>query len=41
MHPYAIGKAPNGEEMVAINVRCLDNVDINSFPVKHFDGKSL
>lgn len=38
---YANGKAPNGAEMVAINVRCLDGVDPDSFKVKKFDGRTI
>ncbi len=30
-----------GQEMVAINVRCLDDVDLDKLTVKHFDGRSL
>jgi hypothetical protein len=37
---YARGKGPNDAEMVAINVRCLDDVDPDSFAVKKFDGRS-
>jgi hypothetical protein len=36
---FARGKGPQGE-MVAINVRCLDDVDVFSVPTKQFDGKS-
>lgn len=36
---YANGKAPNGAEMIAVNVRCLDDVDLESLNVKKFDGK--
>ncbi|WP_112663230.1 GFA family protein [Microvirga flavescens] len=38
--PFGEGKAPTGEEMAAINVRCLEEFDratINSVPI---DGKS-
>ena len=38
---FARGKGPGGEEMVVVNVRCLDGVDAESFPVTHFDGRSL
>jgi hypothetical protein len=39
---YSRGTSPgSGNEMVAINVRCLDDVDPESFPVKKFDGKNL
>ena len=37
---FARGSGPNGAEMVAINVRCLDGVDPESFPVKKVDGRS-
>jgi hypothetical protein len=38
---HAMGKTPDGQEMVAINVRCLDGVDPDSFKVKKVDGKSF
>ena len=31
----------DGEPMVAINARCLADVDVGSLPVRHFDGASL
>ena len=37
---FAKGTAPNGDEMIAINVRCLDGVDPDSFKVKKIDGRS-
>ena len=36
---FARGKGPNGP-MVAINTRCLDDVEIEKLDVRHFDGKS-
>jgi hypothetical protein len=38
---YAHGAGPDGNTMFAINVRCLDDVDVTSVPVTHHDGKSL
>jgi len=38
---YAMGKTPDGKEMAAINVRCLDGVDPDSFTVRKFDGKIM
>ena len=38
---FAHGKGPGGAEMVAINVRCLDDVDPDSFKVKKVDGRSF
>jgi hypothetical protein len=38
---YANGKMPDGNAMVAINVRCLDDIDISTLSPKPFDGRSL
>jgi hypothetical protein len=38
---FSRGKRPDGVEMVAINARCLDDVDVDALKVKKFDGKSL
>ena len=38
---FAYGKGPGGQEMVMLNVRCLDGVDAEQFKVKKFDGASL
>jgi hypothetical protein len=27
--------------MAAINIRCLEGIDLESVPVQHFDGRSL
>jgi hypothetical protein len=36
---FVRGQGPNGP-MVAINTRCLDDVDATTFKIQHFDGKS-
>jgi hypothetical protein len=38
---FARGKTKDGKDMFAINVRCLDGVDIAQLSPKAFDGKSL
>ena len=38
---FARGKKPDGGEMVAVNARCLDGVDIAALKPQPFDGKSL
>lgn len=38
---FARGAGPDGSEMVAINVRCLDGVDLEGLNVVPFDGASL
>ncbi len=37
---FARGEGKDGPT-VSINVRCLDDIDIDALTVKHFDGKSL
>lgn len=41
IHPYGEGVTPNGNQMVAINIRCLEDFDVESVPVQHFDGRAL
>ena len=38
---FARGTAPDGKEMVGINVRCLDRIDVGALETTPFDGKSL
>jgi hypothetical protein len=38
---FSRGKNPKGEDMVAVNVRCLDDVDIAALTPTPFDGRSL
>jgi hypothetical protein len=38
---FAFGTDPKGNEMAAINVRCLENFEFENLPVKHFNGKAL
>ena len=40
IHPYAEATDPKGNPTAAINVRCLEGVDLAAIPVKHFDGRS-
>ena len=41
IHPYAEGADPAGRAMAAINVRCIDGLDLSAVPVKAFDGRAL
>ena len=38
---FARGKAPGGSDMIAVNVRCLDGVDVAALTLTPFDGRSL
>jgi hypothetical protein len=37
---FATGTAPNGARMVAVNVRCLEDVDLDALTITRYDGKS-
>lgn len=41
IHPFGEGTDPKGQRMAAINVRCLDGVDLDALPVHRFDGRAL
>jgi hypothetical protein len=41
IHPFAEGKGPDGKPMAAVNVRCLEGVDIDVLEVKPFNGRAL
>jgi hypothetical protein len=41
IHPYGEGVDPKGNRMAAINIRCLEGIDLATIPVKHFDGRSM
>ncbi|HET6264699.1 MAG TPA: GFA family protein [Usitatibacter sp.] len=40
MHPFGEGKGADGKEMAAINVRCLEGIDLETLKVQHYDGRS-
>ena len=37
---FAKGMGSDGKEMRAINIRCLDGIDLEKIPLVHFDGRS-
>ena len=37
---FAHGKGRDGAKMIALNVRCLDGVDLDKLEIKHVDGAS-
>jgi len=41
IQPYSEATNPKGEPMAAINVRCIEGIDLAAVPVTHFDGRSL
>lgn len=41
IHPFGEGTDRQGNRMAAVNVRCLDGVDLAALPVTHIDGRSF
>jgi hypothetical protein len=39
--PFGMGAGKDGKPMVAVNLRCLPDVDLAGIKINHFDGKSL
>lgn len=39
--PFGFGSDGKGNEIAAINVRCLEAIDIGALGIKQFDGRSL
>ena len=39
--PYSEGQGPDGTAMAAINVRCLEGVDLDSLDIVKYDGAHL
>lgn len=40
IHPFGEGVDPNGNRIAAVNIRCLENLDLATVPVHNFDGRS-
>lgn len=41
IHVFGEAKDPKGNPTAAINIRCLEGIDLDAVPVRHFDGRSL
>jgi len=39
--PFGEGKTPDGREMIAINLRCVEAFDLKSVTITEFDGANL
>lgn len=39
--PYSEAPSPSGDAMAAINIRCIEGIDLQAIPVTHFDGRSM
>jgi hypothetical protein len=41
MHPFGEATDPKGNAMAAVNIRCLEDIELANFQVQQFDGRSL
>ncbi len=41
MHPYSEGTDPQGNAVAAINIRCLESIDLAVIPVENYNGRAL
>ena len=41
MHPFGEANDPNGNPMAAINIRCLEDIDLATVPVQQYDGRAI
>jgi hypothetical protein len=40
IHPFGEGVDPKGHRVAAVNLRCLEGLDLASVPVHHYDGRA-
>ena len=40
IHPFGEAVDPKGNPMAAVNIRCLEHVDVDAVPVTLYDGRS-
>ena len=41
MHPYGEGIGPDGKASAAINIRCIEDIDLAAIPTRQFNGRAL
>ena len=41
IHPFGEGISPSGDEIAAINVRCVEGIDLAALQVQDFNGRAL
>jgi len=41
IHPYGEGTDPQGNVMAAINLRCLEGLDLDAIPTQQFNGRAM
>ena len=41
IHTYGEAKGQDGKLMAAINLRCIEGIDLDAIPVQHYDGRAV
>ena len=41
IHTYGEGVDPKGNAMAAVNARVLEDIELDAYPVQHYDGRKL
>ena len=41
IHVFGEAKDPQGNDVAAVNLRCLDAIDLAAIPVHHYDGQAI
>lgn len=41
MHPYGEGVGPDGKASAAINIRCIEGIDLAAIQTQQFNGRAL
>lgn len=41
IHPYGEGTDPKGNRMAAINLRCIEGIDLPAMPLHEFNGRAM
>jgi hypothetical protein len=41
IHPFGEALDPKGNAMAAVNIRCLEAIDVEAIPVQNYDGRSV
>ena len=41
IHTHGEVTTPDGVAMTAVNARCVEGIQLDAIPVKHFDGRSM
>jgi hypothetical protein len=39
IHPFGEGTGPDGQLSAAVNIRCLDEIDLDAVKIHHFNGR--